>query len=148
MVENIMAGLVYLSSKTRVLIHPNSVVVSLGFLHSICGSWLLFGDFGDLLVNASVTSFPSPTCNSFRCVLLNQWELAVNLAQQHNFQQIEGANKQGGGEEISNPRWFRPFASVSFRRFVMLLDVFWQLDVVLDLLAMMHKKTNHKKIGK
>jgi len=24
------------------------------------------------------------------CVLLNQWELAVNLAQQHNFQQIEG----------------------------------------------------------
>ena len=25
-----------------------------------------------------------------RCVLLNQWELAVNLAQQHNFQQIEG----------------------------------------------------------
>lgn len=24
------------------------------------------------------------------CVLLNQWELAVNLAQQHNFEQIEG----------------------------------------------------------
>ena len=109
-----MAGLVYLSSKTRVLIHPNSVVVSLGFLHSICGSWLLFGDFGDLLVNASVTSFPSPTCNSFRCVLLNQWELAVNLAQQHNFQQIEGANKQGGEKKFPTPVGFAPLRAFRF----------------------------------
>lgn len=88
----------------------------------------------------------------------------MNLAQQHNFQQIEGANKQGKKKSHSHfSPLNRPLGDVGFvvfRRRVMWLDGFpagcWAVPqvenamffLVLDLLAMMHEKANHKKIGK